>query len=290
MQSRTVSFRGAGGINLVGDAVGRPGDRPVMLLHGGGQTRHAWGSTARALAAAGWYVVSLDHRGHGDSEWPPDGDYQLASFAGDVAAVAGELGQPPVVVGASLGGLAGLMAEGELGPILAALVLVDVAPRMEADGVAKILTFMESGLDGFESLDAAADAIASYLPHRRRPRDLGGLAKNLRRKDDGRWHWHWDPRFVRRDMGDPSFSRDRLVAAAGRLAIPVLIVRGRMSDVLSEEGVREMRGLVPHALFADVAGASHMVAGDDNDAFSTAVIDFLEDLPGDQIARSRPAQ
>lgn len=290
MQSSTVAFRGHGGIALVGDAIGRRGDPPVILLHGGGQTRHAWGSTARALAGAGWYVVSLDHRGHGDSEWPPDGDYMLASFAGDVAAVAKELGAPPVVVGASLGGLAGLMAEGELGPILAALVLVDVAPRMEADGVAKIITFMERGLDGFESIEAAADAIASYLPHRRRPRDLGGLAKNLRRRDDGKWHWHWDPRFIRRDMGDPSFSRDRLVGAASRLELPVLIVRGRMSDVLSEEGVREMRGLVPHALYTDVGGASHMVAGDDNDAFSSAVIDFLADLPGAQIARSRPAQ
>ena len=261
-----------------------------MLLHGGGQTRHAWGTTARALAAAGWYVVSLDHRGHGDSEWPSDGDYLLSSFAGDVAAVARELGAPPVLVGASLGGLAGLMAEGELGPLLRALVLVDVAPRMEAEGVTKIISFMESGLDGFDSLEAAADAIASYLPHRARPADLGGLAKNLRRGDDGKWHWHWDPRFVRRDSGDPSFSRERLLAAARRLELPVLIVRGRMSDVLSEEGVREMRGLVPHALYADVAGASHMVAGDDNDAFSSAVIDFLADVTSDQIARSRPAQ
>jgi pimeloyl-ACP methyl ester carboxylesterase len=226
----------------------------------------------------------------GDSVGPPDGDYLLSSFAGDVAAVAKELGAPPVLVGASLGGLAGLMAEGELGPILRALVLVDVAPRMEADGVAKILTFMESGLDGFESLEAAADAIATYLPHRRRPTDLGGLAKNLRRRDDGRWHWHWDPRFVRRDAGDPSFDRERLLAAARRLELPVLIVRGKMSNVLSEEGVREMRGLVPHALYADVAGASHMVAGDDNDAFSSAVIDFLADISSDQIARSRPAQ
>jgi pimeloyl-ACP methyl ester carboxylesterase len=290
MQSRAVAFRGHGGLALVGDAVGRAGDPPVMLLHGGGQTRHAWGSTARALAAAGWYVVSLDHRGHGDSEWPVDGDYLLSSFAGDVAAVAKELGAPPVLVGASLGGLAGLMAEGELGPLLRALVLVDVAPRMEAEGVTKIISFMESGLDGFDSLEAAADAIASYLPHRRRPTDLGGLAKNLRRRDDGKWHWHWDPRFVRRDSGDPSFSRERLLAAARRLELPVLIVRGRMSDVLSEEGVREMRGLVPHALYADVAGASHMVAGDDNDAFSSAVIDFLADVTSDQIARSRPAQ
>lgn len=290
MQAHAVAFRGHGGLALAGDAVGRAGDPPVILLHGGGQTRHAWGTTALSLAAAGWYVVSLDLRGHGDSEWPPDGDYLLSSFAGDIAAVAKELGGRPVVVGASIGGLAGLMAEGELGPILAALVLVDVAPRMEPDGVAKILTFMERGLDGFDSLEDAADAIASYLPHRRRPTDLGGLAKNLRRRDDGKWHWHWDPRFVRRDTGDPSFGRERLLAAARRLELPVLIVRGKLSNVLSDEGVREIRALVPHALYVDVAGAAHMVAGDDNDAFSSAVVDFLARLSSDQIARSRPAQ
>lgn len=289
MQSRAVAFRGHGGLNLVGDAIGRAGDPPAILLHGGGQTRHAWGATARALAATGWYVVSIDHRGHGDSEWPPDGDYLLSSFAGDVAAVARELGGQPVVVGASLGGLAGLMAEGELGPFLAALVLVDVAPRMEPEGVATILSFMERGLDGFDSLEAAADAIADYLPHRRRPTDLGGLAKNLRMRD-GKWRWHSDPRFVRRTSDDPSFRRERLLAAARRLELPVLIVRGKMSNVLSDEGVREMRELVPHALYADVAGASHMVAGDDNDAFTSAVIDFLARISSDQIARSRPAQ
>ena len=151
---------------------------------------------------------------------------------------------------------------------------------------------METGLEGFASLEEAGDAIAAYLPHRRRPRDLGGLAKNLRQGADGRWRWHWDPRFVRRDRGDPSFALARLEAAARRLTVPTLIVRGRMSDVLSDDGVREMRALCPHAAYVDVAGASHMVAGDDNDAFTTAVIDFLAEALGldRQIARSRPAQ
>jgi non-heme chloroperoxidase len=275
MEPSAISFEGHGGVALRGDAWGDPAGPPVVFLHGGGQTRHAWGATAARLARGGAYVVTLDHRGHGDSAWPPDGDYQLASFAGDVRAVAAALGRAPAVVGASLGGLAGLLAEGEQPGTLRALVLVDVAPRMEADGVARVLSFMNTGLDGFASLDEAADAIAAYLPHRKRPRDTAGLAKNLRQGADGRWRWHWDPRFVRRDFGDPSFSHARLTAAARALAVPVLIVRGRMSDVLSEEGVRELRALVPHAEYADVAGAAHMVAGDDNDAFSAAVGGFL---------------
>ncbi len=274
VQPRPTQFTGHGGVPLRGDAYGDPAQPPVVLLHGGGQTRHAWGGTARALAAAGFHVVSIDHRGHGDSGWPEDADYNLPAFAGDVVAVAAQLGAPPVVVGASLGGLAGLMAEGEHGPVMRALVLVDVAPRMEASGVARIVGFMQTGLDGFDSLEAAADAIAAYLPHRKRPRDLGGLAKNLRQGEDGRWRWHWDPRFIRRDGPDPAFTQERLAAAAARLTIPTLIVRGRMSDVLSEEGVRELQALVPHAAYADV-GAAHMVAGDANDAFTDAVVAFL---------------
>jgi pimeloyl-ACP methyl ester carboxylesterase len=278
--ARPVTFRGAGGLRLVGDAVGPEDGAPVLFLHGGGQTRGSWGTTAARIARSGVLAISLDHRGHGDSEWPAASDagaYDLSQFAGDACAVAAELGRPPVVVGASLGGLAGLMAEGEHGPVLRALVLVDVAPRLENEGVSRIIGFMQSGLDGFASLEAAADAIAAYLPHRKRPRDLSGLAKNLRERD-GRWHWHWDPRFVRRTSGDPSFSRERLQAAARALRIPTLLVRGRMSDVVSEESVRELRDLVPHAEYTDVAGAAHMVAGDDNDAFSAAVVSFLARL------------
>jgi pimeloyl-ACP methyl ester carboxylesterase len=279
VQSTQISITGTGGLVLRGDAWGDPGGEPVVFLHGGGQTRHAWGATAARIAKGGSYVLAMDHRGHGDSAWPPDGDigdgYDLSTFAGDVRAIAAHLGRPPAVVGASLGGFAALLAVGEHAPLLRALVLVDVAPRMEQDGVMRVIAFMHSGLDGFASLDEAADAIAAYLPHRKRPRDTTGLAKNLRQGADGRWRWHWDPRFVRRDRGDPSFERSRLEAAARSLAIPTLVVRGRMSDVLSDEGVRELRALVPHAEYADVAGASHMVAGDDNDAFSAAVIEFL---------------
>ena len=290
MPSSAISFVGDGGVRLAGDALGEPQATPVVFLHGGGQTRHAWGGAAAAVARAGAYAISLDHRGHGDSGWPTNGDYDLARFAGDVCADAEQLGRPPVVVGASLGGLAGLMAEGERGQVLRALVLVDVAPRLEPDGVSRIIAFMETGLDGFASLEEAADAIAAYLPHRRRPRDLGGLSKNLRQRDDGRWHWHWDARFVRRDRGDPSFVVERLEAAARAIKAPTLIVRGRMSDVLSEDGVRELRALIPHAAYADVAGASHMVAGDDNDAFTSSVIDFLSRHDVLRLGASRLAQ
>ena len=284
----TIELQGAGGLRLVADEAGDPSRRPVVLLHGGGQTRHAWG-TSLAVLSEHFHVLSVDLRGHGDSEWAPDGNYTLDAFSADVRAVAAALDRPPVLVGASLGGLASLVALGETPgpPIAAALVLVDVAPRIEPAGVARIGAFMTGNLDGFESLEEVADAIAAYNPHRPRPKDLSGLAKNLRQRADGRWVWHWDPRFVSGRFGSPDETRSslvdgtRLAEAARQVRVPTLLVRGRMSDLLSEDGARELLELVPHAQLADVAGAGHMVAGDRNDLFNDAIERFLEALPDD---------
>jgi pimeloyl-ACP methyl ester carboxylesterase len=248
----------------------------VLLLHGGGQTRHSWAETARRLADAGWRAIALDLRGHGESAWDPDGDYHFDRFADDIVAVAASLGARPALVGASLGGIAALIAQARTpGTLASALVLVDIAPKIEPDGADRIVNFMTARPDGFASLEEVADAIAEYNPHRPRPRDLSGLEKNLRLGDDGRYRWHWDPRFLAADR--PSRTEDSTLEDAARtLDLPTLLVRGRLSDLLSEQGARHFLELVPHAEFADVSGAGHMVAGDRNDAFTRAVVGFLE--------------
>ncbi len=284
----TIELIGADGLTLVADVEGEPSAPPVLLFHGGGQTRHAWGTTLQALGAR-WRAYSIDLRGHGDSSWAPDGDYSLEAFARDIAAISHSMAEPPALVGASLGGIASLAAIGDAitdgtGPIATALVLVDVAPRIEADGVKRIGNFMTDNLDGFASLEEVADVIGAYNPHRPRPTNLNGLKKNLRQRADGRWVWHWDPRFVSGKFGSPDETRSsltdgsRLADAARKLDIPTLLVRGRMSDLLSEQGAQELLQLVPHAQLANVAGAGHMVAGDRNDLFNDAVVQFLEQV------------
>jgi len=274
---RTLRLAGDGGLELAGEIRGAASAPPVLLLHGGGQTRHAWGGTAEAVARAGWRAISVDLRGHGESAWDPEGNYEFEAFAADLAALVGDLDAPPVLVGASLGGIASLLAVGDLGVDARALVLVDVAARLEPEGVDRIVGFMTARPEGFASLEEAADAVAEYLPHRRRPRDLSGLAKNLRRGEDGRWRWHWDPRFLlgRRPRSREPGAPERLEKAARALRIPTLLVRGRLSDLLSEAGARHFLELVPHARYADVSDAGHMVAGDRNDRFTRAVLEFL---------------
>lgn len=279
VSSRRIDVEGCG-VRLAADVAGDPADPAVLLFHGGGQTRHSWRFTLETLAADGWYAMSVDLRGHGDSEWPEDADYTLDAFAGDVLAVA-ERFDRPALVGASLGGTAALAALGrrDAEPVGRALVLVDVAPRIESSGSNRIREFMRAHAEsGFGSLEEVAAAIQAYNPHRPPPDDLSGLQKNVRRREDGRYYWHWDPRFLSdRSPGEPStlIRVDRLEDAARALTVPTLLVRGRQSDLLSEAGAAAFLELVPHAQYADVGGAGHMVAGDRNDAFNEAVTSFL---------------
>jgi pimeloyl-ACP methyl ester carboxylesterase len=261
-----------GDVEIIADVAGPADGAPVILLHGGGQTRGAWGGALAEGARRGFRMISADLRGHGESGWSPGADYGMAAHAGDIAAIAGAFEAPPFLVGASLGGMASL-SYAAMGGRLAGLVMVDIAPTVNAAGTDKILAFMHSAPDGFASVEEAADAVAAYLPHRPRPKDASGLMKNLRLRD-GRYYWHWDPRMFQ--YGRPVRDSDGLRAAARGLSVPTLLVRGRLSDVLSQEGVDDFLGLVPHAEFADIAGADHMVAGDKNDAFNAAVFAFLE--------------
>lgn len=279
--SEHVQFTTHDGIVIRGEAWGNPEADPVVFLHGGGQTRNAWGRTAEALAATGWRAVCLDARGHGDSDWAPDGSYSLQNFTQDLHLAVESFGRRAAVVGASLGGITALLAEERYGPSwLAQMVLVDITPRTEPEGVERIINFMKSRPDGFASVEEAAETVAGYLPHRRRPSDVSGLRRNLRQDESGRYRWHWDPRILDagnlgRPVGD-KIDNDPLVEAARSISIPTLLVRGGLSDIVSPEGVREFLALVPHAEYVDVSDAGHMVAGDSNDVFTEAVTSFLE--------------
>ena len=268
-------WQGASGVTIRGDAWGDPDGRVVILQHGGGQTRHAWRGAGETLGDAGYYAIAMDSRGHGDSDWSEDASYEPEMNVQDLLAVVESIGaEQPILVCASMGGSTSLLAVGTGRLDAAALVLVDIAPRIEPEGSKKIKAFMDQKPDGFDSLEEVAAAIANYQPHRKRPRNLDGLAKNIRLGSDGRYHWHWDPRRRNRNW-DMNEHRQHLEAAADNLDLPVLLVRGGLSDVLSEDGAQAFLTQCPHAEYVNVTGAAHMVAGDRNDVFSGSVVDFL---------------
>jgi len=225
-------------------------------------------------------VISLDLRGHGDSAWAADGDYSIDAFIGDIRAVMTALPDPPILVGASIGGIACLMAAAEyMAPPARALVLVDVVPTMPGAGLDRIRAFMDAGAGGFTDIDAAAAAVARFFPHRPYTGSGDGLKHNLRRGSDRRLYWHWDPAFhagsKQREAGG---MLARMAAAARCLRIPALLVSGARSEVVNREGAAQLLKLMPQAQWIQVPDAAHMVAGDQNDSFNTAVSEFVHRL------------
>ncbi len=278
-----IEIESVDGLRLVGDrwTPTTPPLGQVLLLHGGGQTRHSWSATGQRLAAQGWSALALDARGHGESGWASDPTgYRFDALIADLRAVVAWLGEPPIVLGASMGGLTAMLTEGRHAGLLRALVLVDVTPTLAVEGVTKITDFMRAGLNGFDTLDEVADSVAAYNPHRARPRNLDGLRKNLRESADGRWYWHWDPAFMPDPSGDHErgISYDERREIAARIRIPTLLVRGRHSDVVTPEAAAELLGLIPGSRLVDARDAGHMVAGDDNDLFTAEVERFLGEL------------
>jgi len=279
-----IEFEGVG-VRLRGEQWAPEGASrgTVVLLHGGGQTRGSWKRTTDRLAGSGWTTIALDLRGHGDSDWAPDGSYTFDAMSGDVLAVSSQVersqGHVPVLVGASAGGIAIILAMGRRPDAARGLVLVDIAPRIESAGAGRVIGFMAAHTGGFDELADVHEALVAYNPERARPFDPDALSRNVRRREDGRWYWHWDPAVVTSfgghfngDLGYGELSR-----AARSITVPTLLVRGRESDVLSEAGARELVDLIPHARFVD-AQAGHMVAGDDNDVFTLQVDRFLDTL------------
>ncbi|NMW31265.1 alpha/beta hydrolase [Altererythrobacter sp. RZ02] len=284
MLPKTITYKGYNGLQISATAQGPADGFPVLLAHGGGQTRHAWAKTLDELADAGFRATAIDMRGHGESEWASEGGYDMSDFAGDLASVAGKLSRPPALIGASLGGLAGLIAAGELAPQkFASLTLVDIAPKMEVAGVSRVVEFMQAYADdGFSSHEEASQVISKYMPDRKKKDAPRNLARYLRARDNGRFYWHWDPQFIRqvseaRERSEQSYEEasEKFSVAAEKLTLPVHLVRGGTSDMVSQDAVRHFQTLVPKAAFTDIADAGHMVVGDRNDVFCEAIIGFL---------------
>jgi len=270
------------GITLEFDLWGKIKRDAILLLHGGGQTRHSWNATAEKITQVDGCAITMDLRGHGDSDWSHEGDYELSDFSEDVAFLIDTLEIQPSLVGASLGGLVGIYLEGRYSPgSISALVLVDIVPNINVLGAEKIKDFMlEHSKTGFSSLSEVSDILSEYNPHREKSSDLEGLKKNLRKRGE-KWFWHWDPLFISSERGkeNPDMRNPELLnELCSNISVPMLLVRGKLSDLVTEIQVREFLERFPEASFADVSGAGHMVVGDKNDAFANEVIEFLNHI------------
>jgi len=283
MEHQIIRFQTDEEITIVADAFGNPDHDPVLLLHGGGQTRHSWKQSGVKIAEKGWYVLALDARGHGDSSWSKKLNYNFDYIAQDLHFLIQTLTKKPVLIGASMGGISSMMVLSQFPTIAKALILVDVSPKMEKKGVDRIFEFMGSKPEGYKSLEEVRAAIANYLPHRKNTGSLNGLKKSLRKLPNGNYGWHWDPAMLKvwsslTSHRNPGEFEGLFNGVLQNLAMPGLLVRGGISDVVSKEAVKELLAIAPNLQFVDIKDAGHMIAGDSNDIFTDALLAFLQQL------------
>lgn len=266
------------GVDMVADAYGDPTAPPVCFFHGGGQSRRSWAGSARRVASAGYYGLSFDLRGHGDSGWASDGDYLLEAYGRDVEAIVASLARPTALVGASRGGQSALVGGSRRPDQVRLIMLADVAPQIVDTGVDNIRDFFRASDGGFASLEDAADALHHHLGQPRLP-NVSGLAKSMRKQGD-RLFWHWDPRSTLPEFLHPASEGDALLAAAQRVTTPVVLVKAELSDILSDESVATFQRLTPQLQVEIAHGVGHMFTGDHNDAFAERLLYHLgEHMP-----------
>jgi flavin reductase (DIM6/NTAB) family NADH-FMN oxidoreductase RutF/pimeloyl-ACP methyl ester carboxylesterase len=272
MNGAALSFAGFGGLSLAAEGFGSPDHPAVVLLHGGAQSRGVWRVAARALAAAGRYAITVDLRGHGQSDWATDGRYDLEAFAEDLRAILVQLQKRPVVVGASLGGYVALAAlQGSGAALASGLVLVDAALSMNPSGRERFGDILRRHALGFANLDEAAWAADELSP--RRWSDPIELERHLRRGDSGRYFWTWDPHFPE---GFGALPFPDLAPAAAGLALPTLVMHGAGSEVVGRSEIARFRALMPSAEVVRIEDAGHLLAMEQFDAFNAALLEFLE--------------
>ena len=277
MSGTIVRLKGDG-LELVGEAFGDPAAPPVLFFHGGGQSRNAWRGSARIVGSAGYYGITFDLRGHGDSDWATDGDYLLDAFGRDVEALLGQFDRPVTLVGASRGGQASLVGGSRHPDRTRLIMLADVAPLMRDEGVDGIRAFFAEGEAGFATLDQAADSLARHLGQQRIG-DATRLARSMRQDADGRWHWRWDPATGRAEFLHPLSEGKAILDAAARVISPIVLVRAELSHLLTDEGVVRFRQLAPQLHVVTAMGVGHMFTADRNDAFAAELLYWLEKTP-----------
>ena len=255
---------------------GDPTAPPLLCFHGITQTAHSWDEVAAALADT-YRVLCFDQRGHGDSDWSPDGHYARQEMAADIAALADALGIARFfLVGMSMGGINSITFTANHGERVAALVVVDVSPEVKKEGVENIRRFVQE-TDVLESFEAFVERAQSFNPRRTRANIESRLRYNLKQLADGRWTWKYDPQLRNPQRPIGSNLTTNLWDDVAAIRCPTLILKGGESDILSAESAQRLQQAIPGSQLQVIPGAGHSVMGDNPNAFSAAVRTFLAD-------------
>lgn len=259
---------------------GTPARAPVLCLHGITQTAHSWDEVAAALSTD-HRVLCLDQRGHGDSDWAPDGNYSRVTQAADVEAVTGALGLSRfILMGMSMGGINAITFTARHPEKVRALIIVDVSPEIQTRGVEHIRSFIQAA-DELDSFDAFVERAHQFNPRRSLENIRSRLSHNLKQLPNGKWTWKYDKALRSGERGFQASALLNLWEDVRAIRCPTLIIKGGESDILSAESAEKLQQAIPASRLAVVPGAGHSVMGDNPGAFVAAVRPFMATLPSD---------
>ena len=258
---------------------GNPANPPILLLHGFAQTCHSWDFVALGFSDD-YHVIVLDQRGHGDSDWAPDGDYSPETQQKDISAVVEALGlEGFVLMGLSMGGRNSFTYAANNPGKVRALVIVDAAPQNMRQGTDNIRNFVQQE-DELESVDAFVERVLRFNPRRDPQQVRGSILHNLKELPNGNWTWKYDSALRRpgRRMGSDPETEKRLWGYLETLQCPTLLVRGGASDIVAMDTADRMSQAIPNSTLATIEGAGHLVMGDSPSGFQNAVTQFIASL------------
>ena len=252
---------------------GDPSAPPVLLLHGGNMTAHSWDLVSLNLAAR-HHVIALDQRGHGDSEWPRDGDAAIPTLAEDIRHFIETLElERPSIVAHSMGGLAALMLLSRH-DVVGRCVLVDISPEASGEGREGIREFVRAARE-FDSVEEYVERVSAYEPNRSRELILRTMRYNLMQRADGKLVSKHFPRTARPD-GDARPMRGVTLSDVTSIRCPVLLLRGEQSTVLTPEAAGRLVAALPECTLVTVPDCAHNIHTQNPRGFLSAALPFLE--------------
>ena len=252
---------------------GDPDKPTILMLHGIQQQAHSWDFISLPLSVD-YRVIAVDQRGHGDSEWPLDGDYSTDAYIGDVQSLVSTLGLNDFhLIGHSMGGRNSLAWASKHPGVLRSLTIVDTGPETQRRGSDRIQRFRELP-DELDTLEEFAQRVMEYTG-RTREQTFGALKYSIRQRNDGKWTWKYDKVIRTQGFRAPAWTSDQLWEGWRRIDCPALVVRGARSDIFADETMQRMASEHHDCTTVTVANAGHLVQGDNPPDFLAAVRGLL---------------
>ena len=261
------------GINLHYLEWGNTNRPTILMLHGISQQAHSWDFISLPLSVD-YRVIALDQRGHGDSDWSPNGNYSTDIYVGDIEGFVGAMGLENFhLMGHSMGGRNSLAwASGRPG-VLKSLTIVDTGPETQRRGQNRIQQFRELP-DELDTLDEFASRVMEYTG-RNREQTMGALKYSIRQRQDGKWTWKYDKAMRVSGFRAPTWTPEQLWDGWRKIDCPALVVRGARSDIFADETMVRMAEEHPDCTTVTVENAGHLVQGDNPPDFLAAVQGLL---------------